>query len=371
MNASRSPSIIPDPGRGGDDVRLSRRLLLKRGAALGLSLPAVTGLLAACGNGGGQSASDSAGPEQSGATGGAVQQWRIGTPAFKADSMFQNLGIGLGFFEEEGIEAEIVPLESSATITRAVLSGELEAGSGGAGSPIIAIAEGAEMKLIGSVFAKVPHLMYVREDIGSLEDLMGQNVGGAQPGALLQQLAYASFIEADLDPDGVDYVNTGGSPDTFQAVVAGTVQAGVAGSEYALLLEEDPSIPVKALFPIAERLPQFLRNADFVSTRLLSENRDLVLRASKAYVRGARYAVENKEEAVAWAVENAGVDEETAAAVWEEYVNDDLVNVEYAIAPQQLEYTQEINILTGSQTDVMPFDDVVEPEIAQTVQEQL
>ncbi|WP_327649359.1 ABC transporter substrate-binding protein [Aurantimonas sp. C2-6-R+9] len=294
-------------------------------------------------------------------------RWRIGTPAFKADSMFQNLALEKGFFADEGIDAEIVGLESSATITRAVLAGELEMGSCGAGSPIVAIAKGANLRMIGSVFSRVPHLMYANKSIQSLEDLLGKNVGGAQPGALLQQLAYASFVEAGLDADAVQFVNTGGSPATFQAVSAGLVQAGVAGSEYALLLEADPAIPVHVLFPIAERLPNFLRNADFVHTNTIENNRDLVVRAVRAYLRGVIYALENKDEAVAWTVKNAGADEATAIAVWDEYVNDGFVNREYAISPKQVEFTQKVNILTGAQTEVVDYNQMVDTSITKDV----
>lgn len=295
---------------------------------------------------------------------GQRDKWRIGTPLFKADSMFQNMGVHKGFFAEEGIDAEVVGLESSATITRAVLSGELEMGSGGANSPMVAIARGATMKMIGSVFARVPHLMYARTGINMPRDLEGKNVGGAQPGALLQQLAYASLQESGVDLKTVKFVNTGGSPATFQAVVAGLIQAGVAGSEYALTLKADPKIEVHVLYPVAEKLPLFLRNADFVSDALISQKRDLAVRAARAYIKGMRYALANKDEAVAWAVDTAKVEKDVAEAVYQEYVEGNFVNSSYIISPEQVEFTQKVNVETKSQAKILSYDAMVDTNIA-------
>jgi ABC-type nitrate/sulfonate/bicarbonate transport system substrate-binding protein len=306
----------------------------------------------------------SAGMSRSFAQGTGKDKWRIATPVFKADSMFQNMAIQKGFFADEGIDAEITGLESSATITRAVLAGELEMGSCGANSPMVAIARGGPLRMIGSVFARVPHIMYANSAIKEPKDLEGKNVGGAQPGALLQQLAYASLQESGVDLTKVKFVNTGGSPATFQAVVAGLVSAGVAGSEYALTLKADPSIKVHALYKVSEKLPLFLRNADFVNVSMLSDKKDLALRAARAYIKGMRFALANKDEAVQWAVDNAKVTKDVAEAVWHEYVDDHFVNAEYLISPEQIEFTQKVNIESKSQTSMVKYDDMVDTTIA-------
>lgn len=354
-NVTPQNSTFEVPG-----LTIGRRTLM-RGALLG----AAGGLLAACGGGGGAAGGGASAGGGGGASGGGRSVWRMGMPELKADSVFQALGIEQGFFDEEDIDAEIVPIASGTTTARGVISGDLEFGTAGPGPFFASIASGAGLTFIGSLFTAVPHVMYVREDIDSLEDLMGQSVGGGQPGALLQQLAYASFLEAGLDADGVSYVNIGGSPDVFLGVVGGTVQAGVAGSEYLLELENDPSLPVKALFPVAERIPNYMRNGDVVSAALLEDDRDLVVRATTAYVRGARYAAENQEEAVAWAVAETGATEEGATAVWEEYVNDQLVNLDYAITAEQLDFTQEISVTSGDLDEVLPYEDIADPTVAE------
>lgn len=338
---------------------VTRRTLM-RGALLG----AAGGLLAACGGNSG-SDSGSGGGGSGGGGGGGTQTWRMGMPELKADSVFQALGVSRGFFEEQGIAAEIVPIASGTTTARGLISGELEFATAGPGPFFASIASGAGMTFIGSLFTKVPHLMYARKEIGGLEDLVGKSVGGGQPGALLQQLAYASFLQAGLDPDAVQYVNIGGSPDVFLGVVGGTVDAGVAGSEYVLELDADPSMPVKVLFNIGERLPNYMRNGDVVSTRLLEEDRDLVLRATAAYIKGARYAAENKDEAIEWAMSETGATEEGAEATWEEYVNQNLVNLDYAITEEQLNFTQEISVSSGDLDEVLPFDKIADPTVVE------
>src|SRR5215210_775482 len=330
-------------------VRVSRRELLKIAAGLGIGATA-TGLLGACG-----------GQQQSGESG----TWRIAVPELKADSVFQGLGIAKGFFEEEGIDAELVPIASGTTSTRALISGKVEMATAGPPPFFAAMAQRQDIRIIGSIFTTVPHLMYVREDIDSLEDLLGQSVAGGETGALLQSLAFAVIEQEGLDPNAVSYVNVGGSPDVFQSIVGGNTAGGVAGPDFALQIEDDPSLPVKVLFPVADRLPDYLRNADVVTGEMLEENRDMVVRATAAYVRGARYAVENKDEAVAWIVENTEDDDETtAAAIYDEYVNRNLVNTDYLITERLTEFTQQVGVDTGTLDFVLPYEEVATDEIA-------
>lgn len=364
--------VIPAPTNSFDGRRgavVTRRTVLR-----GVLVGAAGGLLAACGGGsegGGGGAGGGAGGEGKGDGGkdGGTDRWRMGMPELKADSVFQALGVSKGFFKEKGIAAEIVPIKSGTTTARALISGELEFATAGPGPFFASIASGAQMTFIGSLFTEVPHLMYARKEIGGLEDLVGKSVGGGQPGALLQQLAYAVFLDAGLDPDAVKYVNIGGSPDVFRGIVGGTVVAGVAGSEYVLELEKDPSIPVKALFSIRERLPNYMRNGDVVSTRMLKENRDLVVRATAAYIKGARYAAENKDEAVAWAMSETGATKEGATATWEEYVNEKLVNLDYVITEEQLNFTQKIAVSSGDIDKVLPFSEIADPTVAEEAME--
>lgn len=342
-------------------VQVSRREVLKIAAGLGISATA-TGLLGACG---------SQPQSGQGGGGGGSDTWRIAVPELKADSVFQGMGIEKGFFEEEGIDAELVPIASGTTSTRALISGDVEMATAGPPPFFAAMAAGSDIRIIGSIFTTVPHLMYVREDIDSLEGLLGESVAGGQPGALLQSLAYALIEQEGLDPDAVSYVNVGGSPDVFQAIVGGNAAGGVAGPDYALQIEDDPSLPVKVLFPVADRLPDYLRNADAVTSEMLEENRDLVVRATAAYVRGARYAVENKDEAVAWIVENTEDEETTAAAVYEEYVNRNLVNTDYLITPSRIEFTQQVGVDTGALEAVLPYEEVATDEVATEAMERL
>jgi ABC-type nitrate/sulfonate/bicarbonate transport system substrate-binding protein len=338
----------------GSAPQLSRRTMLRGVGLLGV-LPAA-GLLSACGDGGGAGA-------PAGGSGG-TQQWRIGLPELKSDSVFQAMGVAKGFYEEVGLAGELVPLASGTTTVRAVLSGELEIGAAGPSGVFAAMESGAPLLITGSVLAKVPHLFYVHKDINALEDLTGREVGGGQPGALLHQLAYATFLKAGLDPDAVTYVNVGGSPDVFSAIVGGTIPAGVAGSEYTEQLKADPNIPVKVLAPIREYLPDYLRNVDFVSQRLLQEDRDRVTRGLSAYIRGARYAVENRDEAIEWAMKETGASEAGATLIWEEFTANKLVNVDYALTQAQIDVSQEVSVATGVLGEMMPYEDITDATIA-------
>ncbi len=337
---------------------MSRRSVL-RGAAVLAALPA-SGLLSACGGGAAQSSGS-----------GGTQQWRFGVPELKSDSVFQTLGVTKGFYEEAGINCELVQLESGTTTVRGVLAGDLQMGACGPSGVFAAQETGAPLLITGSVLARVPHVIYVHESINSLADLAGKEIGTGEPGALLQQCAYATLQRNGVDPDSATYVNVGGSPDIFAAVVGGTVPAGVAGSEYREELEADPSIPVKVLTPILDHLPNYLRNIDIVSEALLNEDRDLVVRAVTAQIKGAQYALENREEAIEWAMKETDATKAGATAVWEEFKAKHLVNLKYTLTREQMDETQQICIDTGVISEPLPFDDIVDFSIAQDAKAKL
>lgn len=337
---------------------VSRRSVL-RGAALLAALPA-SGLLTACGGGSAQSSG-----------GGGTQQWRFGVPELKSDSVFQTLAVSKGFYEEAGINCELVPLESGTTTVRGVLSGDLQMGACGPSGVFAAQETGAPLLITGSVLARVPHVIYVHESINSLDDLAGKEIGTGEPGALLQQCAYATLQRNGIDPDSATYVNIGGSPDIFQAVVGGTVPAGVAGSEYEEELEADPSIPVKVLTPILEHLPNYLRNVDVVSEALLNEDRDLVVRAVTAQIKGAQYALANRDEAIEWAMKETDATKAGATAIWEEFKTKNLVNVPYTLTQAQIKDTQQICIDTGVISEPLPTEDIVDFSLAQDAKAKL
>ncbi|WP_211262220.1 ABC transporter substrate-binding protein [Nitriliruptor alkaliphilus] len=131
----------------------------------------------------------------------------------------------LGYFEEEGIRAEIVDFDSGAASEQAMLTGEVDYGAGGVVSTLLMEAAGEDVTNLVLFQSKPIFSFVVRSDlageIAGLEDLEGRTVGISSPGSLTDFFARLSLHEVGLDPDSdVDLVATGGTSGHVAALQA-------------------------------------------------------------------------------------------------------------------------------------------------------
>lgn len=134
-----------------------------------------------------------------------------------------------GFFEEEGINAEIVTFTSGSASEQAMLTGEVDFGGGGVGNSLLIESAGEGVTNL-ALFQERPIFTFVvREDLAdeitSVEDLEGRIVGISSPGSLTDFFARLTLMSAGLDPDSdVDLVGTGGPSGHLAAMEADQVE---------------------------------------------------------------------------------------------------------------------------------------------------
>jgi ABC-type nitrate/sulfonate/bicarbonate transport system substrate-binding protein len=95
-------------------------------------------------------------------------------------------------------------------------------------------------------------------------------------------LTVALLRKRGLDPTKVRFVNIGGSSDVFRAVVAGTVDAGIALND---VYPERDHCGVHALEDglVYNELPEYTYQASYSSDRAIATKRDLLVRTLAAY----------------------------------------------------------------------------------------
>ena len=145
--------------------------------------------------------------------------------SYKFDTAFQLMAQEKGYFQELNIDFEPVGVTSGDNMLRGVLAGEFDSGDFGPSITFPAIAQGAGLKLIGTNNPRVPHVLFGKKEINDLRDLYGRLVGVAAPGAFLHALITATMVKEGLDPERVQWVNIGASPDVFRAMVGGKIDS--------------------------------------------------------------------------------------------------------------------------------------------------
>jgi NitT/TauT family transport system substrate-binding protein len=184
--------------------------------------------LAAC-------SSDTSSADEASSGGGGTETVTIGTlrgqPHFYAPFLY-------GDYAEDGVEFEVVILDSTPSLSDAVVSGAVDFAVTGVTSTISSIAQDRDMKIVAS--AADGGWGFLGNDIESVADLVGKKVGYIQGSA--PEVALRLILEEEgIDPSDLELIAVpppelasalgSGSVDAFFGVEIGVSLAKAAGGE--------------------------------------------------------------------------------------------------------------------------------------------
>ena len=133
----------------------------------------------------------------------------------------------LKLFEKYGLEPELIYVSSAKPI-RAMLGGSLDISQVGGPAAIAAAAQGAEVVVLGTVFARLNFAVHAAPQIKQLGDLKGRTIatGGIGGNPYFASLVLLSKLGWVLNRD-VTLFATGGSPEILAGLTQGKFPAGV------------------------------------------------------------------------------------------------------------------------------------------------
>ncbi len=255
-------------------------------------LTAVPLVLAACGGG----------EDTAGSTGGAGPTTvTVGViPIVDVAPIY--LGEEQGFFEERGIELELVQAQGGAAIVPAVLSGQYQFGFSNVTSLLLAKGRNLPLKVVaaGNSTTGDP-----KDDIGALivpadspirtpADLEGKTVAINTAKNISDTVVRESARKAGGDPTAITFTELG-FPDMPAAIAAGRVDAAFVLEPFKSVALEAGAREVSA--PYADTAEDLLIAAYFTSEKTLGEDPELVERFTAAMNQSLEYAAANEQEA--------------------------------------------------------------------------
>ena len=276
-----------------------------------------------------------------------TKAWRHGIIEPKSDAGILYAASKRDFAEKLGLKLEFVPLKTDTLGLKAALAGELDSFEGGPGGTIVAVARGADVKIIGCSWIVVPHGVFARKEIGSLADLKGKSVAVSAPGSFPELVAKAAFEKAGIPVGEVKLASMGSDIDRYKALVTGIVQAAIVSNEYIPIATRDG---VKELVSGAEAVPNFVRVCLHATGKTLSTRRDDAAKFLAAEMEGLRYAMGHRDETIKLTHEISGQkpDDPRAAFVFDDAVKKKAVAADLAIPMDKLEYIQKTLVSVGS-----------------------
>ena len=224
----------------------------------------------------------------------------------------------MGFFREEGIEANLVLSDNVAQQTQMLLTGAADIIGANAEVAIAAIEKGAQITMVGAQTSKQGFVFLARPEVKTWADLKGKLLGATQ-----LQDASASMLIALMKKNGVqrnefDLVALGGTPNRFAALINGAVAATLLS----------PPLDYKALSMGMKKLGYAYEAFDgpqvvyTVQKDWAKKNEDALVRYLRAAKRGMDflYDPKNRDKAADILVKTIGGTKEDALANYDDWI---------------------------------------------------
>ena len=251
----------------------------------------------------------------------AADKIRIGFPEFNSSTFTLPLAQIKGFFNEEGLQAELIRIRS-AVVLPALTSGEIDYHT--VVSPAVnAALRGIPVRVVACFTPGLTTAIIARPEIKTIQDLKGKTIGLNSIGGGLESTVRMMLKHYGLDPDkDVKFLATGGVETRFAALKQGLTVA-TAGSTPVDYLGKKFGYVVLAR---AYELFSYPNTGLVAGVKKIKENPDQLKRVIKAGIKANRYLLQNREGTIQVMMQWMRIDKDTAAATYDGSVksfNDD------------------------------------------------
>jgi ABC-type nitrate/sulfonate/bicarbonate transport system substrate-binding protein len=251
----------------------------------------------------------------------AAEKIRIGFPEFNSSTFTLPLAQIKGFFNEEGLQAELIRIRSAVALL-ALTSGEIEYHTVVAPA-VTAALRGISVRVVACFTPGLTTAIIARPEFKTVQDLKGKTIGLNSIGGGLESTVRLMLKHYGLDPDrDVKFLATGGAETRFAALKQGLTVA-TAGSTPMDYIGKKMGYVVLAR---AYDLFSYPNTGLVASVKSIKENPDRLKRVIRAGIKANRYLLQNRDGTIQVMMQWMKIDRDTAAATYDGSVksfNDD------------------------------------------------
>lgn len=273
----------------------------------------------------------------------------------------------LGYFEDLGLEVEIVSLETGVDALRGAEAGSADIAAVPTPTLINAVAEGADVKAYYTYAPPLDVQLIVREDINSCEDLAGEVVGVDEVGGFAETLTKYYYQSCGLTQDDVEYGNFPGAEG--QAIAQGQAASGVLHIDEAQgVIEQFPDAGLKPLADLWEIVPDWHYAGYASPASILEEKREELVLFVAANIMATQFMQDeaNKDQVVEVGAEITGLSPEIIADTYDTFLADGLWPSDHGYPEDMVSFTAEQQVEIGniaSADEVPDYDQLVDTSI--------
>lgn len=223
----------------------------------------------------------------------AQEKVRIGVPLFPAVSFPVFVAHEKGFFEKNGLRAEIIRINSEPTTYQALISGDIDATSGAPTGLVQTNIQGVGVVSLGCWDNLVSYTMITRERIDDLAQLKGKKIGINRLGGKSSLVLRVMLEDAGLNTSkDVTLLQLGGSQERLAALIRGGIDAAPVDFVF------EPKMKQLGFHLVPGRKTPFMNGPITVTVASLKANRNKWVRFVKAYLEATAYLTVNKEGSI-------------------------------------------------------------------------
>ena len=295
---------------------------------------------------------------------------RVAIPAAIFEPLYPRAAKDAGLYAQDGLDVEFVEVPSDTITLTGVISGEFQVGRVGAQSVLTAASQGSDAVMVAAPHTALPFIFAAQEGFSSLESLYDQPVGEGVPGSFLANVTGALYRARGLDPDRLVVVNTGTATQSLSALIAGKIAGTLVLYTDQAVLGRSGAHTVQ-LADVREELPSYLRTVLIIRRKSLAEDDELMRRFFVAHSRAYRWATANEEAVVQTAMKYQNRERADAEANFEILLRPKVMTPDFAFTEEQMDYMQRLNLVVGSQRELLPFDRVADLRYVKAIAEAL
>jgi NitT/TauT family transport system substrate-binding protein len=222
------------------------------------------------------------------------------------------------YFRDEGLEVLFVMFNAGSTNLQALMGGDVQMMGSAFVETLGGRAAGYDVKNFWGICNSMPFELYSHANFRSIKDAKGKRFAISRFGSLTDYLTRASLQHAGVDPKDVTIVQVGSTPARFAALAAGAVDASVV---WFPVTEIAKAQGYRKLFDLKDIFPEWPYETFAARESWLNRERGEVVKFLRAYQRGVKDTLDNKNDAVKIMLKYVKLDPAYAPAGYDQYRN--------------------------------------------------
>ncbi len=225
----------------------------------------------------------------------------------------------MGFFAKQGLDVDLVVIRASDVGIQALAGDSLEIAGSSSDAPIAAIEKGLDLVIVGGIINGLTQSIMAAKRFKTYNDLRGATFGAI---SLTSGVTFA--LRQVLKLKGLEYPRDykllviGGTPQTYAALVAGSIDAAALSLPVNYAAEEQGFNEIGRFVDV---MPNYQLAALSAKRSWAEKNRPVLVRVMRAMAQTMRWIHQNKEPAANYLAKEMNLKPDHARRGWEFYTS--------------------------------------------------